>query len=125
MFRRMEEQKERMLEVLKFNKGFNHPDRWIQYGLRHNFKKMQAEELRECPDCKYSLFDTVGQYIYYSTLVRLQSCARCELVFSDKRIDFKVIQSHFEGAYKDEAYFIHQRRRIFHQISTLADHAAA
>jgi SAM-dependent methyltransferase len=80
--------------------------------------------LKECPDCKYKSFDAVGQYIYYSTLVTLRACARCGLIFSDKRIDPRVIQSHFEQAYKDEAYFLVQRRRIFEQISAMADLSA-
>ena len=120
----MDEQKQKMLEVLQFNKVFIHPEEWIEYGLLHNFKKIQAEELDECPDCKCRSFESVGQYIYYSTLVRLQACTRCGLVFSDKRIDSSVIQSHFEQAYKDEGYFIDRRRRIFAQISTLASLAA-
>lgn len=113
-----------MLEVLQFNKGFIHPVRWIDYGLSHNFRKVQAEELQECPDCKWRSFDVVGQYIYYSTLVSLRACTRCGLLFSDKRIDSRVIQSHFEQAYKDEVYFLDRRRRIFDQICTVADLAA-
>jgi len=120
----MEDLEERMLAVLKFNGGFTHPERWIKYGLRHNFGRIQSEKLEECPGCKCRSFDAVGQYVYYSTLVSLQACARCRLVFSDRRIDSTVIQSHFERTYKDEVYFLDRRRRIFEQISALADVAA-
>ena len=59
----------------------------------------------------------LGQYIYYSTLVGLQTCNSCGLVFADKRIDPSVVQAHFERAYKEETYFLKQRGRIFAQIA--------
>lgn len=120
----MERQEHQMLELLRFNKGFTHPEKWIEYGLIHDFKKIQADELDKCPDCNNRLLKFVGQYVYYSTLVSLQACAQCGLVFSDKRIDFQVIQSHFERAYKDVAYFLDRRRRIIEQVSTLAGRLA-
>ena len=97
----MDEQKTKMLEVLRLNKGFAHPERWIEYGLLHSFRKVSAEELKECPDCNCRSFARIGQYIYYSTLVSLQACSRCGLMFSDKRIDSTVLQAHFEQAYKE------------------------
>jgi SAM-dependent methyltransferase len=120
----MERQEYQMIELLKFNKGFSHPEKWIKYGIEHNFSKVRADKLEECPDCRARSLNFIGQYVYYSTLVSLQTCAQCRLVFSDTRIDPQVIQSHFERAYKDESYFKHRRRRIFEQISTLADRYA-
>lgn len=120
----MEEREHEMLELLRFNKGFTHPEKWIQYGLLHNFKKIQADQLEKCPDCNTGSLEFVGQYVHYSTLMSLQTCTECGLVFSDKRIDLRVIQLHFEQAYKDEVYFLDGRRRIFEQISRLADHVA-
>jgi SAM-dependent methyltransferase len=122
---RVEEQKQQMLEVLRSNKGFTKPERWLEYALLRNFKKVRAEELRECPDCGHDVSNAVGQYVYYSTLVRVQECARCGLLFSDKRIDPQIIRAHFEHGYKGEAYFQNSRRRIFEQIAALADFAAA
>lgn len=115
----MDEQKQQILEILIHNKGFAHPEKWINYGIDHNFKEVKAEKLEECPDCSARILNFIGQFIYYSTLVKLQSCSQCGLVFSDIRIDPMVIQSHFELAYKDESYFLHRRRSIFHQISKL------
>ena len=119
-----EEEKDHMLEVLQFNQGFSHPEEWLDYGITHNFRRIQAKKLEECPDCDSLLLTHLGQFVYYSTLVNLQSCNQCGLIFSDTRIDPKVIQIHFEQAYKDETYFLKQRRRVFEQISSLADYAA-
>ncbi|MBI5267427.1 MAG: methyltransferase domain-containing protein [candidate division Zixibacteria bacterium] len=117
----MEKQEREMLEILQSNNGFAHPDRWLAYGIEHNFKKVQTDKLDACPDCESRSFDAVGQYVYYCTLVNLRACAQCGLVFADTRIDPQVILSHFEEAYKDEAYFNQGRRRIFRQIAGLVD----
>ena len=110
-----------MLKLLQNNKGFDIPERWLDYGIDHNFQKIDAEKLANCPDCDSDVFRSIGQYVYYSTLIKLNECLRCDLVFSDTRIDSHVIHSHFEHAYKDEGYFRKGRRRIFDQIATLAD----
>lgn len=120
----MKEQKNEMIELLKFNKGFTDPERWVEYGITHNFQKIKAEKLKECPDCNARSIKHIGQFVYYSTLVNLQACSQCGLVFTDTRIDPKVISSHFEKAYKDEKYFLHRRRRIFDQIARIADNVA-
>jgi 2-polyprenyl-3-methyl-5-hydroxy-6-metoxy-1,4-benzoquinol methylase len=120
----MNDAKQKMLEVLQNNKGFIHPEKWIDYGLLHNFRRVEAEELYECPDCRCGSLAAIGQYVYYSTLVGLRECTQCGLLFSDKRIDSRVIQSHFEQTYKEETYFRNSRRRIFEQIAALADLAA-
>lgn len=120
----MDKREHEMLEILRSNRGFLHPERWIKYGLSHNFVRIQADELNECPDCKCQSFSTVGQYVYYSTLMALRECRQCGLVFVDKRIDPEVIQRHFEHTYKDDIYFLERRHRIFEQISILADLAA-
>jgi 2-polyprenyl-3-methyl-5-hydroxy-6-metoxy-1,4-benzoquinol methylase len=120
----MDEAKQKMLGILQYNKGFIHPEKWIEYGLLHDFQRVQAEELHECPDCRSRSSTAIGQYVYYSTLMRLRECTKCGLLFSDKRIDSKVIQSHWEHTYKEETYFRKSRRRIFEQLSALADRAA-
>lgn len=114
-----------MIDVLRLNKGFKDPAQWVEYATKHKFKRVMAEKLETCPDCGGRKSALVGQYIYYSTLVELRSCANCGLLYADTRIDPAVIHSHFELAYKDEHYFTHQRRRIFDQIAGLVDEAAA
>lgn len=113
-----------MLELLQSNKGFSYPEKWIDYGIRHDFKIVHSDKLETCPDCRATSWNSLGQFIYYSTLVNLQFCAGCGLVFSDTRIDPRVIQAHFEREYKDETYFLHQRRSIFEQISQLVEMTA-
>lgn len=120
----MEDQKRRMLKLLQGNKGFDTPERWLDYGINHNFQEMEAETLTYCPDCGSRVFSCIGQYVYYSTLARLNECPQCGLVFSDARIDPQVISSHFENTYKDEDYFRDRRRRVFDQIATLVDRCA-
>jgi len=117
----MKNQKVQMLELLRSNKGFTQPEKWIEYGINNNFKKVHAIELEECPDCGSRSFTFIGQFVYYSTLINLQLCTQCGLAFTDKRIDPNIIQTHFEHAYKEEVYFLEQRGRIFEQISKIAD----
>ncbi len=116
----MEEKDGVVLELLQHNRGFLHPEKWIEYAIAHNFEKVRAERLKECPDCAARSFDFMGQFCHYSTLIRLQSCTRCGLVFADTRIDPAVIKAHFEEAYKDEEYFSFRRSRIFDQIARIA-----
>ena len=120
----MQEQKAKILEVLQYNRGFIHPEKWIEYGITHKFKLIKADKIEECPDCSARSSEFVGQFVYYSTLVNLQKCAQCGLVFTDTRIDPNVISAHFEQAYKDEEYFLHRRSRIFTQISRIVDSVA-
>lgn len=115
---------DQMMEVLEFNRGFTYPEKWIAYGVAHDFRKTRSEKLEECPDCRARHFKTIGQFIHYSNLAKLQKCAECGLIYTDTRIDPEVISAHFEQAYKDEEYFLRQRRRIFEQISAMADRAA-
>lgn len=121
----MQEQEIAMIDVLRLNKGFNDPARWVAYATKHKFKRVKAEKLETCPDCGARKNALVGQYIYYSTLAELRACVNCGLLYSDTRIDPNVIHRHFELAYKDENYFTNQRRRIFGQITGLVDEAAA
>ncbi|MBT1071826.1 class I SAM-dependent methyltransferase [Pelotalea chapellei] len=120
----MKEERSHMLDLLRFNKGFSSPEEWVDYGIQHNFKRVRADKLDACPDCSSRSSRSVGQFIYYSTLVRLQLCIDCGLIFADTRIDSQVIQSHFENAYKDEHYFLRRRRRVFDQLACLISRAA-
>ena len=120
----MQEQETIMAEVLKYNKGFAHPEKWIEYAIAHEFKKTKAEKLEECPDCKGRSFRFIGQFVYYSTLVNLLECSACGLIFTDTRIASEIISAHFEQAYKDEEYFEFKRNRIFEQIVRVASEVA-
>lgn len=115
----MQDQKFQMLEILQYNKGFIHPEKWIEYGISHKFKKTKAERIDECPDCTAQSYKFIGQFVYYSTLINLQKCTQCGLIFTDTRIDPSIISAHFEQAYKDEEYFLLRRYRIFQQIAGL------
>lgn len=116
--------RQRMLEILLSNQGFDDPERWIDFGIAHCFKHVPAEKLLKCPDCDAPFSEEIGQFVYYSTLVKLRLCTRCGLAFTNTRIDPLVIQSHFENAYKNEDYFLNRRRSIFNQIVDLVDQVA-
>lgn len=113
------EDRAKMIEVLKRNQGFVHPERWLDYAETHSFKLVRAEKLCACPDCGGRGNGIVGQYIYYSTLIVLRECDGCGLIYADVRIDAEVIRAHFEVAYKDEDYFIRRRKGIFDQLASL------
>lgn len=101
---RHEKKQQEMLLLLKDNKGFDQPEKWIRYGIDHNFQSIKAVTPDYCPDCGSQQFRTIRQYIYYSTLLKLRECCECGLVYSNTLIDPQVIHSHFEHAYKDEDY---------------------
>ncbi len=115
----MKEQAARMLKILHFNKGFDNPEKWVHYAISNHFEKVNAIKLNSCPDCGSETSILRGQFIYYSSLARLQECSRCGIIFSDIRIAPEIIQYHFEQSYKDEAYFLQKRSRIFRQITNL------
>ena len=77
--------------------------------------------LRSCPDCGSSESSAIGQYVYYSRLIKLRQCGVCGLVYSDTIIDPGVTRSHWDAAYKDDDYFVRSRRAIFSAIVDLID----
>jgi hypothetical protein len=107
--------------ILWRNHGF-HPDidRWLDYARIHGFREVKATPVPNCPDCGHSSDRVLGQYIHYSTLLRLRECV-CGLIWSDVVIDPAVIADHFERGYKDETYFQRQRGPIFRQLTGLID----
>lgn len=119
----MVEHRKNMLDLLR-NNGFARPEKWIEYAIRHHFTHVRAERLKACPDCAGHAGAQLGQFVYYSNLVRLQTCSSCGLIFSDTHIDPLVIQEHFEQAYKDEEYFSYQRRKVFQQLADTVDAVA-
>ena len=99
--------------------GFDFPDEWVAYAAEHAFSAVKATRVEECPDCAGSSRSEWGQYVYYSTLMRLQQCSGCGLVYSDVHLDPAIVRQHFEQAYKDEGYFLAGRTSIFEDIAGL------
>ncbi len=113
-----------MLEVLRANRGFDEPEAWLDYALAHDFRRVAATALPRCPDCGGGPVEDVGQFVWYSNLVRLRRCGDCDLVYADARVDPDVIGAHFETAYKDETYFRERRRAIFEDLAERVDRLA-
>ena len=110
---------DKYIEILLHNKGFDNPNRWVEYARSHDFKKVKAKKINYCPDCKSNDSSKIGQYIYYSNLISLKECNVCRLIFSDVIFSDDVSESHFDVAYKDEDYFNENRRQIYLQIASL------
>lgn len=108
---------ESVIEILKSNVGFDHPEKWVDYAAKKNFKFVPAKQIPRCPDCGSEPRGALGQYVYYSTLLRLKVCSNCDLIWSDAAIDPAVINAHFEFSYKDETYFEERRRDIFQHLA--------
>ena len=106
-----------MAEILAANTGFENPALWIPYALEHDFTRIEPQRVNRCPDCSEEQSQEIGQYAYYSTLIRLKRCKRCQLIFSDVLLSPEVIAKHFERAYKDETYFRVARQAIFESVS--------
>lgn len=103
-------------EIVKSNHGFDYPEIWIQYAIEKKFTKVKGEKILSCPDCSNEKTTKIGQYIFFSTLIKLLECQNCGLIYSDFRLDASIIKKYFENAYKDEKYFVVLRRKIFRQI---------
>jgi 2-polyprenyl-3-methyl-5-hydroxy-6-metoxy-1,4-benzoquinol methylase len=104
------------LSVLQHNVGFDTPEIWVDFAIRHGFQRVKAMAIERCPDCGGQPKQSLGQFVYYSTLVRLVECDACGLVWRNVRLDPGVLMQHFEGAYKDDEYFLQARRAIFEQL---------
>lgn len=101
------------------NQGFQEPERWIAYARTHGLRPESATRLPACPNCGATRRRKLGQFVYYSHLSLLLECLECGLFATDVRLAPTVTLAHFEGAYKEDAYFRSRRQRIFEQ---LADH---
>lgn len=111
--------------ILERNVGFNGNSRWMRYARKHGFKEVKAARIRRCPDCGgRPLPKTWGQFIYYSTLIRLLECSECGLVWGDVHLDPHVVRTHFDVVYKDDKYFRVSRRRIFRHLARVIDRVA-
>jgi 2-polyprenyl-3-methyl-5-hydroxy-6-metoxy-1,4-benzoquinol methylase len=113
---------ETVAALLASNVGFSDPAIWIPYARAHGFENIAATKLLECPACGARPERQIGQYVYYSTLIRLIDCQDCGLIWADVRLDEGVIQRHFEHAYKDDSYFSSKRAPIFKQLTRIASH---
>jgi predicted TPR repeat methyltransferase len=110
-----------VLEILRQNVGFDSPERWVDYALEHAFQRVHAVPITECPDCGSSPRHELGQYVYYSTLIRLRECANCRLIWADAKLPPSVVGRHFDRAYKDDLYFVKSRRLVFSHMAKLID----
>jgi len=115
---------EEVLEILRQNVGFEDPEPWVDYALRHSFKRSHATPIPICPDCGHPPVGHLGQYIYYSTLIRLLTCGSCHLIWADVHLDPSTVRTHFETAYKDRDYFRQRRSSIFRQLIRELDRLA-
>jgi 2-polyprenyl-3-methyl-5-hydroxy-6-metoxy-1,4-benzoquinol methylase len=91
--------------------------------VRHSFAKVDATPVTECPDCGERSPKVLGQYIYYSTLMRLRVCDSCRLIWADAHLDSRIVSAHFERAYKDREYFAASRLGIFSHLAAEIDRA--
>jgi 2-polyprenyl-3-methyl-5-hydroxy-6-metoxy-1,4-benzoquinol methylase len=108
--------------VLEHNVGFDDSARWDEYARRNEFVPVKAAVVRQCPDCSGPPLErTWGQFVHYSTLIRLLECSGCGLIWADAQIDPETIRTHFEVAYKDEQYFRVSRRHIYEHLAGVID----
>jgi SAM-dependent methyltransferase len=116
----MSDVEQQLRAVLENNIGFDDSARWLEYARNHGFRPVKAVKVPTCPDCSGAPRARAwGQYVYYSTLLRLLECAECGLVWADARIDPDIVRQHFEAAYKDDRYFRVGRRAIFEHLVTV------
>src|SRR4051812_32616091 len=108
--------RDKALSILRTNLGFGNPDDWVDYAMQYDFKQVSATPITTCPDCGSSPRGDLGQYVYYSTLIRLLRCRSCDLIWADAHIDPDVVRAHFEVTYKDRDYFLRSRAEIFGQL---------
>jgi 2-polyprenyl-3-methyl-5-hydroxy-6-metoxy-1,4-benzoquinol methylase len=97
--------------------GFSEPQKWLPYATRHRLRSVPAEHLLCCPNCGHEHRRPIAQYVYYSHLTHLQHCRQCSLIYADVRLDPSIIKDHFERTYKDDGYFLQQRRAVFQQLA--------
>lgn len=114
----MESTQSDLLDLLA-SQGFNPPEPWLAYARDHGVRRVPAEQLHACPDCDSPHYSDIGQYVYYSHLVRLVQCRDCDLAYTDTRFPRELTEQHFEATYKDEEYFLRRRAPIFRQLTHL------
>ena len=110
---------EELLKLLSSNNYFEHPEQWVEFARTNSFRPVVSTRRLSCPDCDSRDFAPIGQYVHYSSLIRLQRCSDCDLIFSDVLLAPELIAQHFDAAYKDESYFLMQRQCIFAEIADL------
>ena len=114
----------RWINLLRENLGFERPELWVEHARAHGFERVRARVRPSCPDCGNSANEIRGQYVYYSTMIRLRCCKACQLRYSDALLPEELIAAHFERTYKDEEYFLRGRRDVFAFAASLVDRAA-
>jgi 2-polyprenyl-3-methyl-5-hydroxy-6-metoxy-1,4-benzoquinol methylase len=112
----------RQKEILSKNSGFeNVIDTWAPLVDSLKITCTPSERRDACPYCNNEKHFIIGQFLYYSNLIRLRECRSCKLIFTDVIINQTSQEAHFEIAYKDESYFLYERGDIFKEITLLVD----
>jgi hypothetical protein len=116
------ESRELAVSILRSNRGFEDQDleRWADFAVQAKFKPMAAVPVTACPDCGEQPIRSLGRYVSYSTLIRLQECP-CGLLWADARIDAASTAAHFDRAYRDDAYYQTDRAAVFSQLAAIVD----
>jgi len=104
--------------ILEHNVGFADPAAWVDYAASHGFRRVAATRVPRCPDCSGAAGRFWGQYVYYSTLIRLRQCNECGLIWADAHIDPEVVRRHFDHTYKGDEYFRKSRDAIFEHLAS-------
>jgi SAM-dependent methyltransferase len=113
-----------MLRVLRGNRGWANPERWVDYAMAHGFAPVAYDAREVCPDCGGAAGGSLGHFVYYSSRLELRSCGECALIYADALIDPALVGAHFETAYKDETYFRERREPVFRQIAKIVANLA-
>jgi 2-polyprenyl-3-methyl-5-hydroxy-6-metoxy-1,4-benzoquinol methylase len=109
-------------EILSRNAGFDEVvDKWAPLVDSLQITYVPADRRDACPYCLTEEHVIIGQYLYYSNLIRLRECRACQLIYADVIINQVSQEVHFDKAYKDEGYFLCERGDIFTEITTLVD----
>jgi 2-polyprenyl-3-methyl-5-hydroxy-6-metoxy-1,4-benzoquinol methylase len=108
--------RENALLILRHNVGFARPEPWVDYAIENRFREIPAYAVPNCPDCGAPPAGEMGEYIHYSTLMRLRRCGSCHLIWSDARVDPGALAMELQTTFDNRDYFAH-RTAIFHHLA--------
>jgi SAM-dependent methyltransferase len=96
----------------------------MELARARSYRRVPATRLERCPHCGAEERGILAEYVYYSNHAHLVECPSCGLWYSTLRLNAETIRSHFERAYKDEAYFEGRRRPILRELAGIVAEAA-
>lgn len=108
------------LQILRHNHGFTQPERWVDVAVEYAFKPVKARAVPRCPECGGEGRDRIGRYIYFSTLIHLRRCERCELIWADAQVDPALTRAHYDPAYEDRDYFATRAAVFGHLVDRIS-----